>query len=183
MRFARLVEQGALWFGIIADEKSDAPTLHPDSLLSFIPSQNDKGWLSLYAINDDTELDLVAAALKYNQGSIAACHFVYVPEELFTDHGLEWRRSLGETFHPSVNEKHIEVNIPYLTTLVKVVGLFASGEYYLVEKPVVQDCLGQSAEQNAIDLKGILKKINGSVATRTLELVQGQHLTLAPAKQ
>mgnify|MGYP003626908669 CR=1 FL=1 len=181
MLLARLVNDGSTWFEAVADPNVNGFNLKPEALSSFIPSPKDNGWLSLYVIDEIDDEELIAAALAYNRGTIEASHFVAADSSLLEAKGLKIQKTIGETFHSGVNNKHYELHIPDAETLLKAVEIFVAGEYRPVENSRVRERLGQSAVNDNIDFSLVLaNKINGNVATRTLEMVKEKYLKLNP---
>jgi hypothetical protein len=182
MRLARLVDDGGLWVKCRDAAKDGFEQAPPQSILSFIPSPKDEGWLSLFRVNDDDEAEFVAAAIRYNQGEILACHMAIAHSEKLQELGLKIRKSPGKTYHAEVNDIHYEVNVASIDDLNKIAGAFLAGEYSRIETPRVLQSLQVTAKAEKIDFSAIVEStsINGKVATRTLELVKSKHLAIAP---
>jgi hypothetical protein len=182
MLLYRLVPEGGLWLRAMARAEADVESVIPEVVPFFVPNTEDKGWLSVYAIDNAAEADFVAAALRYNQGDIVACHFAGVDSDQLDAANIAWKQTAGQTYHPVANNRHHEINIPDIHTLFELMKLFARGTYFTVEQPRVLSALEGSAAAGDIDFDGVLRnKINGKVATRTLELVRSKHLTLKAA--
>ena len=179
MKLCRLVDDGTLWLKAIADS-TPVEQLVPEAVNSFVPSPKDKYWLSLYGVENETDLELVAAALRYNQGDIKACHFVAVEQSALVSAKLEVKKTDGLTYHPNINSMHYELHVPSTDALMRTLKIFASGTCIRIEQPTVKARLGKSAADDEINFEAVLEKINGNVATRTLELVKDKHLTLSP---
>lgn len=181
MLLGRWVSQRKCWFDSLANQSSSVSALKPESLSDFIPSQDDKGWLSVYEMNEEGDEELIAAALAYNMGMIEAFHFVVADSSMLEEAGVAIKQTDGLTFHPNVNKKHFEIEILDTETLLKVVEAFQAGQYRPVENPVVRKKLGESAMNDNIDFDEVCKKkVDGKVAVRTLELVRDKYLKIGP---
>lgn len=181
MLLGRLVEDGTFWSRLTGGSAPAIKAIDHRALDALTPSKDDKGWLSLYALGDPAENELVAAAITYNKGKITACHFVGVEDSAIEAVGLNIRKTPGLTFHPDVNDRHFEIEIPDVGSLLTALELFASGAYERVEQNRVLIGLQTSAVNDNIDLAAVVDKNHGAVATRTLDLVKSEHLSLGPA--
>ncbi|MFC3795348.1 hypothetical protein [Sphingobium agri] len=179
----RLVEEGGAWLKAKLAAEESLDKIAPQVISAFVPSAADKEWLSLYAIADEAEAELLAAALRYNQGNIVACHFATADTSHLEALGIAIRKTAGTTYHPWANDRHYEIHIPDLGGLTRALQAFAAGPYFRVEQPTVLTCLQTSAVEGKIDIDALVEptKINGQVATRTMELVKTSHLQLSPA--
>lgn len=148
---------------------------------SFIPSLKDEEWLSLFEITEPNGEELVAAALTFNKGAApVAQYFLVVDREDLERVGLTIRKSDGKTFHPSVNDRHYEVNLPDLLSVTTALEVFMEGDYRPVEKATVWAALGQSASNDNIDFALVMSRLNGNVSQRSMELVKDKYLAISP---
>lgn len=164
----------------MAAAKGGPGVVLPQSFSEFIPSPKDQGSLSLFQVTDESDAAVVAAAIRFNQGTISACHMAVADVGSLEAQGLRIKKNSGGTYHPAVNDLHYEVEITSIADLNKVVQVFLEGDYYRIEQPRVHETLQDTAKTGKIDLESVVDKINGSVATRTLELVKSKHLAICP---
>jgi hypothetical protein len=183
MRLYRLVDDGGVWLKARELAQQSAESIMPQVVQSFVPSAKDDGWLSLFSIETAEDAEMIAAALRYNEGTISACHFAGVEFDRLNAIAVDWKQTPGQTYHDAANARHYEIHVPDLKALFDVISLFAAGDYIRVEQPKVLSTLQASAANDQIDLDALTKpaKINGNVATRTLELVKTKHLILKAA--
>lgn len=179
MLLGRSLDDKSTWLNALSKANGDPQAIAPEAFRSFIPTDKDKSFLSVYAMESLEDATLVASAFRFNMGDISsACHFAVVEMSQLTDLGILVQKSEGATYHPFVNDRHYEVQITSISTLIAVVSQFSIGRVFTVEKAQIKAGLEKSAANDQIDLDKLSVKPGGNVAVRTLELVNSKHLRL-----
>lgn len=178
----RKITAGPAWF----DRKLASPAApfddFPPALLSeFIPRPSDKGWLSCFSVESATpeHVVMIASAMSLlSHDRNKSQYFIGVSEETLTSSGLVVKATKGGTYHPQVDARHVEINVPTTVALMQLVKLFWNGD-------PVQLKGGKIVEHNVSDIRcgriGFQAAISGKDPSKThagyiLDFIKEGHL-------
>jgi hypothetical protein len=121
------------------------------ALSAFTPSEKDKGQLSLFAIDADIPPCAIAAALAFNRVKVEAHLFVTADSGQLEDLGFKLSRTVGDTDHPAVNERHYEIELQTVDQVGAAARAFIGGEMEFVDIKEINAQLVSDARRDAID--------------------------------
>jgi len=133
------------------------------AVMTFAAEPAEDGWISMYLADDEVTRQEVAAGMRFIRKSDSAINFIACPLERVKAAGIEVRKSIGRTYHPRVNERHVDVHVPDFLALLALANAFLSfGEFAVVEARVVESALEASARTDQIAFSDAANPANGS---------------------
>lgn len=165
------------WLKLAEEEDVNRVATDPPlwAIRLFIPSQKDKGSLSLYEVADEAEAQLVAAAWGFNIGDIGKCgtkiSFIAAKRCVIEGAGFRIENSLGGLHH-ALDSQHRGITPGSLDQVKKLTGIFIKGELFPFEGKTVQATAINEARCERFKF-GLIAKLgsNNTAARNILKLV------------